>query len=177
MTTMERIAAGLPAGARVAHDGTLWTKTDYHWWHDPDGFTDNNRGIDCRLNGGAEIIIDVVDLETEEIKGWDLEVGDYVVVTRLFWNGGGVDLFEENVDQQLWRVAGWSDNNGVISWVVLDAPEKQLLATYQASNPEDWPEVEPVTVGLAEGDVVRLVVPGQDHETWSWEWPNVWSQR
>lgn len=174
MSVLERIAAGLPAGAVVNDGGVTWLKISDHWWESNDGASVNNWGIDHRLRLGATVVIDVIDLETELIHAYELEEGDYVVVTAGFSDEGehvgDEPFFEPNRSHQLWRAAGWTWHGEQSSTVLLDAPEAQMIAADLARDPENGGDAEPIHLGVGPDDVIRLVVPGQDHNTWSYDY-------
>lgn len=170
MSTMERIARDLPTGASVHHDGVTWVKVNETWWDNGTNNLVNNRAIDHRLSLGAEIQYDVIELETEVISAFDLEPGDYVVLTRGFHEDGDHPFFEENRDQQLWRVVGWTWHGTTQSTILLDAPEYLLRDTSREMSQGESADMEPVQLHVGEEDEFRLVVPGQQHETWMFDW-------
>lgn len=178
-TSMKRIAAGLNLGAIVAEGTITWTKVSDRWWTDGRGNDAGNRDIDYKLGQGATLVIDEITLETEEVSVFELETGDYVVVTEGFWQeGAGGSYFEENRSHQLWRVAGWTWHGPAgNSTVLLDAPEDLMEVTTRQMDGDDWEgDVRPIELNVIREDVIRLVLPGQDHTTWGYDWedPNNW---
>jgi hypothetical protein len=174
IASMPRIAGDLPLGATIDDNGVTWTKVDeYPGWRDSRGNEMNNRAVDRKLSLGATIVIDVIDLETELIKAYEVEQGDYVVLTQGFYEAGGDHqrfLLEEYRSQQLWRVAGWTWHGEKNSTVMLDAPEDLLRDTSRQMHGEDGGDMDPVQLYVDPEDVMHLVVPGQTHETWQWDW-------
>lgn len=90
-------------------------------------------------------------LETRAVNANDLETGDYVLLAEDVDLGQVPLLVSADAGQQeLWRVAGWIEEGGQSTTVRFDAPVDG--------------DVLDVLVGP--DDEVRLILPGQDHDTW-----------
>lgn len=173
-TALDRVAGGLRIDSTIAVGDVTWTKVDDNRWEDGRGRPANNREMDVALADGAEIVFDVVDLDVEEVEVFDLQPGDYVVVTVGFNEDGErpdpeFPFFGDNCSQQLWRVAGWTWHGEQSSTIVFDAPDEVMAA----ANAEG---AEPVEFYVEPGEKIHLVQPGQEHQTWEHDYVTWYSQ-
>ncbi len=177
-----RICRTLPYGATVQERrGPLWTKVGERVWEDAvDGAQTTNVDLDRLLaTGRAELVVQQVNLATEEVPAFEVEAGEYVVFTFGFWmQGEGVQLFDtdERVAQQLWRVAGWTDDSPRAAAFVVDGPEQLQRWTNHLMCPEGSWEAERIQVPVSADTMIRVVSPGQEVEDWSglWDWELHW---
>lgn len=171
----------LPVGSTIesSDEKTLWTKAyDDAWFDDNSSHVHwSDREMDDLLGRGRaqQIIVDK-ELELEAIPAFDLEAGDYVVVTFGFWLEAGDDplLFDPARSQTLLRVAGWTRSDGDDNWTIaLDADEHTMdmidWSQYQGENGYDR-DLLSLYVGPA--TVFHYVSKGQDHLRWDdlWDW-------
>ncbi len=173
-----RICRTLPYGATIqqAH-GPLWTKVGERVWEESrDGEQRDNAALDMLLaSGRAEVVRQQVQLDTEQVPAFEVEAGEYVVLPFGFWMEGIPDderlvNQDERVAEQLWRVAGWSNNLPGTECLMLDAPVNVMSWTSHLMEPDgDW-EVQPVYLPVGAEDVLRVVAAGQEHEDWSGQW-------
>ncbi len=171
----DRICARLPIGATIEYGSRapVWWKIDEDRWNDGTRDVWTNRQMDDALGRGAEVITVDKELQGEMIIAADLEEGDYVVTRFGFWWGGDEPTYSEEHSQMLWRVAGWTNVDGNMWTLVLDAPEGQML-TYWWSETTDPDELDcvPLQVIVDPRALFFYVTPGQDHPRWDdgWDW-------
>ncbi len=179
-----RIARTLPVGATINVGGTIWTKYREKQWINDWWEVINDVTMDQHLAWGAgEVVRVTVGLETEPVPAYDVDEGEYVVLSfGVFYDGAEYLLNpDERVAQQLWRVVGFTEHSTHDSTLLIDAPEKQLkdVATYRWGD-EAGPEIEPVQVLVGADSVLHVVKPGQDHERWDdtycWDEYETWTQ-
>jgi hypothetical protein len=171
----DAICAHLHWGATIesSDEGTLWTKVYDNTWDDGRGRHYTDREMDDLLaRGRATLIIVDKGLELEPIPSFDLEEGDYVVMTFGCWTECDPLLYDPAKSQILMRVAGWTNSDGDDNWVIaLDAPELVMnmidWSQYQGENGYDR---DPLLLYVGPATVFHYVSKGQDHETWDDEW-------
>lgn len=172
----KRIARTLPLGATVAEGKTTWLKAHDRQWWDLNTCRDEATDVDIDIKlatGQAQVIKEVIDLPVEMAPAWELAAGEYVVLTYGFWmEGQGVEYFvdDEYVAQELWRVGGWTEHRGDLSWMLLDTNESLMRKTnFFMSNGETF-DIEPLIVPITADDKFRVVVPGAVREGWDYDW-------
>lgn len=179
----QRISRTLPVGATIEdRNKDLWYKIGEQEWEcvveTSTGWrTDQatNPEMDAMLaRGAAEIVRVEAGLKTELSQVTALEVGEYVLLSFGWWSQPcGEPLFDpdnQHVAQQLWRVAGWSSNDPRCMAVVFDAPEGLMRWVNHLDCVEGHWETAPIDKYVDPGDVFHVVLPGQEHEKWSWDW-------
>ncbi len=174
----------MPLGATVIDtDDKVYTKIHPEWWDDGDSEHGNqvtNQWINSRLNSGAQHALIDLGLTTQTTAGWDVEEGDFVVITLDFLlrahheNEHDLPFYVKGSSEQLWRVAGWTYHADDVSSLLLDGPANQMfmINRLQRESADIEPEMEGLEVDVHGDDTFQYVLPGQRHETWGWEWHN-----
>jgi hypothetical protein len=181
-----RHARALPIGATVFRSSrpgdTVYWKIADDLWDDGAGEYGNqltDAEIDGLLSRGGEHAVVDLGLVTETVAGWDVEEGDYVIISfdflRELSEGDGYDrgaFYVANSSQQLWRVAGWIYHAEETSELVLDAPIAQmnLLQRVERGHADGDQDTAPLHLSVFGDDVFQVVKDGQRHETWDYEW-------
>lgn len=171
-----RVAQTWPVGSTY-YRGENWllTKTNENHWDDGDGQIYIDRDIDrMQDNGDGELVINNLGLEFQAIPSYDLEAGDYVVMTWGFWESPDDPLFDPDRSQTLFRVAGWltnePDRDG--DWkLLLDASESVLRMIDRAKWPGEGGDPEPITLYVDADDVFQYVEKVPQHlkdDGWDW---------
>jgi len=94
----------------------------------------------------------VAGLETTVIDILDVVGGDYLLMRSDVEEDDVPLLMHANfTEPTIWRVWGWPEDDGVDAVVRLDGPEG------------DYFEIE---MAYAQTRQVRLILPGQEHDTW-----------
>jgi hypothetical protein len=142
----DRVCVNLPDGSTIMESGRwLWTKIHDNMWMDDRSEKMTDRAMDDVLATRGELVIVDKGLATRGITAFDLEEGDYVVMTWGFWNSADAPLFDQEQSQLLFRVAGWHNSDGGDDhWsVILDAPEHLLMMIGWSEAPDGYFEVAP----------------------------------
>jgi len=178
-----RIAQDLPVGSTVqAGDGTIYWKINPEWWDDETGDLGTqvtNQWLDANIGRhGGKVCSVQLGLRTQPAAGWDVEAGDYVVLSldfrlrSMFHDEHDLPFCVAGSSQQLWRVAGWIYHAEDTSSLILDGPRDRMYMLNRLES--DSYTVEPETTALEVlvfgEDVFQYVLPGQKHEKWSWDW-------
>lgn len=173
----DRVCQRLEEGTTIEsrNERTLWTKILDGVWDDGTGALYSDRQMDEKLAGGAQVIIVDKGLTLRPIPSYDLEEGDYVVMTWGFWwegDTGDRPLFDQEKSQLLLRVAGWNNSDGDDNWVLmLDAPESLMnmieWSLYQGENGYDH---DPILLYVGPETIFHYVEKGQGHDEWDDEW-------
>lgn len=183
-------AHSLPVGATYVDSHGPSPYETVYWKIRPDLWDDcigehghqvSGRWVDSQLSRGrGEIAVMDLELKTETTAGWDVEHGDYVVLTLDFLGELhdpeiGEDrgaFFRPTSSQQLWRVAGWVHHGDDCSQIVLDAPREQMfmLTRLYRGHADGDQEETPLELSVFGDDTFQVVLPDQNHHTWDYEW-------
>jgi hypothetical protein len=163
-------------GATIEVDGKwLWTKICDNKWGAEDGFdtVDDAEMEQMLARPGSQQIIVEKDVQSEPVVSYDLEEGDYVLMTWGFWHTGEA-MCDPGKSQVLFRVAGWLNSDGDDNWVIgLDAPENVLWQIGWSEFPDEGVgnELDPQFLYVGPQTNFQYVIKGQDHLRWDdYDW-------